>query len=50
MNILFFIGSFFPAQDGGPNNPIYWIAKNLKKQNIKSVDVLTFYKGLSPKY
>ena len=50
MNILFFIGSFFPAQDGGPNNSIYWIAKNLKKnKNIKSVDVLTFYKGLSPK-
>ena len=50
MNILFFIGSFFPAQDGGPNNSIYWIAKHLKKnKNIKNVDVLTFYKGLSPK-
>jgi len=50
MNILFFIGSFFPAQDGGPNNSIYWIAKHLKNnKNVKNVDVLTFYKGLSPK-
>ena len=50
MNILFFIGSFFPAQDGGPNNSIYWIAKHLKKnKNIKNVDVLTFYKSLSSK-
>ena len=48
MNILFFIGSFFPAQDGGPNNSIYWIAKHLKKnKNIKNVDVFTFYKSLS---
>ena len=50
MNIVFFIGSFFPAQDGGPNNSIYWIAKHLKKnKKIKNVDVLTFYKGLRPK-
>ena len=34
MKILFPIGSFFPAQSGGPNNTIYWITEALKKNDI----------------
>ena len=34
MKILYPLGSFFPAQSGGPNNTIYWITEALKKNKI----------------
>ncbi len=50
MKILYIIGSFFPAQDGGPNNSIYWIAKNIiKNKTVKKIEVLSFYKNISNK-
>lgn len=40
MNICFPIGSFYPAQSGGPNNTIYWLAKALTQQQI-AISVIT---------
>jgi len=34
MKILFPLGSFYPAQSGGPNNTIYWMTEALTQQNI----------------
>ena len=47
MKILFPIGSFYPAQVGGPSNTIYWIAKTLAVQSI-AVTVVTTSKGIDP--
>lgn len=41
MKILFPIGSFYPAQLGGPSNTIYWIAKALKKCGAHPIVVST---------
>ena len=43
MNLLFIVGSFYPAQDGGPNNSLFWLAKNIKNnKSYKKVTVLSF--------
>lgn len=41
MRILYPIGSFYPAQSGGPNNSIYWLAKSLEKKDVKCIVVTT---------
>ena len=41
MKVLFPIGSFYPAQSGGPSNTIYWHAKALKKNGINTTVVTT---------
>lgn len=41
MKILFPIGSFYPSQSGGPNNTIYWITKQLSKNNYEPIIVTT---------
>lgn len=41
MKILFPIGSFYPAQLGGPSNTIYWNAKALKSKGQEPVVVAT---------
>lgn len=47
INLLFIIGTFFPAQAGGPDNSVYWlnkaILKNKKKYNCL---VLSFFHKL----
>ena len=45
MNVFFPIGSFYPAQSGGPNNTIYWLGKNLVKNGVE-VTVLTTNNGI----
>ncbi len=34
LRILFPIGTFYPAQSGGPSNSIYWLAKALVQQGM----------------
>ena len=46
MKVLFVLGSFFPAQSGGPNNSVYWISKALVKQGVQ-VSVATLKDGLT---
>jgi glycosyltransferase involved in cell wall biosynthesis len=46
MKILFVLGSFYPAQSGGPNNSVYWISKELCKNKI-DVSVISLKDGLS---
>lgn len=36
-NVLFPTGSFYPAQNGGPDNTVYWITKALSKQGHKPI-------------
>ena len=48
MKYLFFVGSFFPAQEGGPDNSLYWLSRQLVNDN-KDVTVITFKKGLDKK-
>lgn len=43
MRIFFPIGFFFPAQTGGPNNSIYWLAKALKSRGFDVVEVAMDY-------
>ena len=45
MKILFVLGSFFPAQSGGPNNSVFWIARDLVERSLE-VDVVAFKDGL----
>ncbi|WP_417800497.1 glycosyltransferase family 4 protein [Tenacibaculum sp.] len=45
MKILFPIGTFYPAQSGGPSNTVYWLAKALVKKNIE-VSVVTTSKDI----
>lgn len=45
MRILFPIGSFYPAQSGGPNNSIYWLTKALAVKGVKCT-IITTDKGL----
>ena len=50
MNLLFIVGSFYPAQDGGPNNSLFWLAKNIKNnKSYKKVTVLSFFKNIPGK-
>ena len=46
MKILYILGSFFPAQQGGPNNTVYWAASELAKQDI-DVSVVSLKDGLT---
>ena len=46
--ILYVLGSYFPAQQGGPNNTIHWQAKYLSKNGI-NVTVASFNSGLTQK-
>ena len=41
MKILYPLGSFYPAQSGGPNNTIYWITEALTNSNIDVYVVTT---------
>jgi len=36
---LFPVGSFYPAQTGGPDNTVYWITKALKQMNYDPIIV-----------
>lgn len=45
MKILFPIGSYFPSQDGGPSNTVYWICKQLIKEGF-SITVTTTTSGI----
>ena len=47
MNYLFFVGSFYPAQEGGPDTSLFWLTEEIAKNN--SVTVITFLKGISTK-
>ena len=47
MNYLFFVGSFYPAQEGGPDTSLFWLTEEIAKNN--SVTVITFLKGISYK-
>jgi glycosyltransferase involved in cell wall biosynthesis len=46
MRILFPIGSFYPAQSGGPNNSIYWLSKMLIKSD-HDVYIITTNQGIN---
>lgn len=47
MKFLFFVGSFFPAQEGGPDSSLFWLTEEIAKKN--SVTVISFFKGISKK-
>ena len=49
MKILFPIGSFYPAQAGGPNNTIYWLAKRLVSAGNR-VEIVTTNKGIKEEH
>ena len=40
MHIFYPIGTFYPAQSGGPSNSVYWLAKALVRQGV-AVTVLS---------
>jgi len=44
---LFPVGSFYPAQTGGPDNTVYWITKALKKEKDNPIIIAT-ERGLQP--
>ena len=46
MKILYVLGSFFPAQNGGPNNTTYWAASELVKRGV-DVSVISLKDGLT---
>lgn len=35
MHVLFPIGTFYPAQSGGPSNSVYWLAKALRQEDVQ---------------
>ncbi len=43
--ILFVLGSFYPAQEGGPDNTLFWLGKSLV-QSAVDVTVYTTEKGV----
>ena len=45
MKILFPIGSFYPAQEGGPDNSVYWLNQELNKKGIDTT-VISTLKGI----
>lgn len=49
MKIVYFLGSFYPAQCGGPNNTIFWQAKELVRNGV-DVTVVTTDFGLSKEH
>ena len=46
MKILYILGSYYPAQSGGPNNSIHWQAKYLSKEGV-DVSVASLKTGLT---
>lgn len=46
MKLLYILGSYFPAQSGGPNNTIHWQAKYLVKSGV-DVTVASLKSGLT---
>lgn len=46
MKLLFVLGSFYPAQSGGPNNSVYWMSKELVRRGI-NVSVVALKDGLN---
>lgn len=46
MKLLYVLGSYFPAQSGGPNNTIHWQAKYLTMKGV-DVTVASLKSGLS---
>ena len=46
MKILYILGSYYPAQSGGPNNLIHWQAKYLSKEGV-DVSVASLKTGLT---
>ena len=44
--LLFIAGSFYPAQEGGVDNTLFWIAKALASKGV-DVTVVTTKKGIS---
>jgi glycosyltransferase involved in cell wall biosynthesis len=46
MKLLYILGSYYPAQSGGPNNTIYWQAKYLSKEGV-DVSVVSLKTGLT---
>ena len=48
MKLLYIIGSYYPAQSGGPNNTIHWQAKYLSQESI-DVTVASLKTGLNEK-
>jgi glycosyltransferase involved in cell wall biosynthesis len=49
MKILYVLGSFYPAQNGGPNNSIYWAASELVRRDV-DVTVVSLRDGLTPNH
>lgn len=47
MKLLFLLGSFYPAQNGGPNNSVYWAGKELVSNRSVSVTIASLKNGLS---
>ena len=45
MKLLYPIGSFFPAQEGGPDNAVYWLTGALAQRGIETT-VITTMKGI----
>lgn len=45
MKLLYVLGSYYPAQSGGPNNTIHWQAKSLVKKGM-DVTVVSLKTGL----
>jgi glycosyltransferase involved in cell wall biosynthesis len=49
VKILYVLGSFYPAQSGGPNNTTYWAAKELARRGA-DVTVASLKDGLTPEH
>jgi glycosyltransferase involved in cell wall biosynthesis len=49
LKILFVLGSFYPAQVGGPNNSVYWAARELSRRG-GDVSVVSLHDGLTPSH
>jgi glycosyltransferase involved in cell wall biosynthesis len=46
MKLLYVLGSYYPAQSGGPNNTIHWQAKSLVEKGV-NVTVVSLKTGLN---
>ena len=49
MNSLIITGSFYPAQEGGPTNAVYWLASGLASSGY-NVRILATDKNLEGQY
>ncbi len=41
MHVVYPIGTFYPAQSGGPSNSVYWLAKALVRQGLQVTVIST---------